>query len=68
MLGRVLEKIGLSAKIVNIVQSLYVDIQELSIYKLGDVETDWVKSERGVRQGCILSPTLFSLYTEKLAA
>ena len=65
MLGIVLEKIGLSDKIVNIVRSMYVDTK--AKYRLGDIETDWVKSERGVRQGCILSPTLFSLYTEELA-
>ena len=66
MLGKVLGKIGLSAKITNIVRSMYVDTR--AKYRLGDIETDWVKSERGVRQGCILSPTLFSLYTEELAA
>ena len=26
--------------------------------------SDWVNIARGVRQGCVLSPTLFSLYTE----
>ena len=65
MLCRVLEKVSLSEKVVNIVRSMYVDTR--AKYKLGNLETDWVMSERGVRQGCILSPTLFSLYTEELA-
>ena len=26
--------------------------------------TDWFQIEKGVRQGCILSPCLFNLYTE----
>ena len=45
---------------------MYVDTR--AKYRLGDTETDRVKSERGVGQGCILSPTLFSLHTEELAA
>ena len=65
MLCKVLEKVGLSEKIVNIVRSMYQNTR--AKYRLGNIETEWVRSERGVRQGCILSPTLFSLYTEELA-
>ena len=28
--------------------------------------TDWFKIEKGVRQGCLLSPCLFNLYTEQI--
>ena len=28
--------------------------------------TDWLKTEKDVRQGCLLSPCLFNLYTEHI--
>ena len=34
---------------------------------LGDIESDWVESKRGVRQGCILSSLLIASHTEELA-
>ena len=43
---------------------MYVDTR--ARYVLGEIESDWVHSRRGVWQGCILSPLLFSVYTEKL--
>ena len=64
MLGRVLSRCGVSEKIVRIISSMYVNTR--AKYALGDIETEWVYSQRGVRQGCILSPLLFSLYTEEL--
>lgn len=45
---------------------MYVDM--ITKYRLRDIEIDWVKSERGAGQGCMLSSTIFSLYTEELAA
>ena len=65
LLIKVLGKVGLPAKVVNIIKSLYLDTR--ATYMLGEFETDWVDIENGVRQGCVMSPTLFNLYTEELA-
>ncbi|KAF2355928.1 Reverse transcriptase domain [Trinorchestia longiramus] len=61
----VLGKIGFSEKIVDIVKSLYENI--CAVDRLGNLVTVQVRSVRGVRQGCTLSPLLFGLYTEELA-
>ena len=42
--------------------NLYAD-QEPTV-RTGHVTTDWFQIRKGVRQGCILSPCLFNLYTE----
>ena len=42
-------------------------MQEHAKYRLGSLEIEWVRSERRVRKGCILSPTLFRLYTKEMA-
>ena len=43
-------------------RNLYAD-QEATV-RTGHGTTDWFKIGKGVRQGCILSPCLFSLYAE----
>lgn len=47
-----LEKVGLSDKVVTIIRSMYVDTR--AKHRLGNLVASWVRSERGVLQGCIL--------------
>ena len=35
-----------------------------AMVRTGHETTDWFQIRKGVRQGCILSPCLFNLYTE----
>ena len=49
----------------SVVQSLYTDVQ--CAVKVNDYLSPLFKVSQGVKQGCILSPTLFSLYINDLA-
>ena len=62
----ILDKLDFSLKICNIIKSVYKKTK--CKYIFGEIETDWVTLERGVRQGCVLSLILFFLHTEELAA
>ena len=54
--------IGVDAKIVYIIEALYKGT-ECAIVIDGHI-TEWFKVKIGVRQGCILSPTLFNIFLE----
>ena len=45
-----------------LLRNLHAD-QEATV-RTGHGTTDWFKTGKGVRQGCILSPCLFNLYAE----
>ena len=45
-----------------LLRNLYAD-QEATV-RTGQGTTDWFQIGKGVRQGCILSPCLFNLYSE----
>ena len=45
-----------------LLRNLYA-AQEATV-RTGHGTTDWIQIEKGVRQGCILSPCLFNLYAE----
>ena len=49
-------------KIIDLIKSLYKEQQSAVQLECGT--TEWFPVSKGVRQGCILSPYLFSLYTK----
>ena len=63
-LWKVLKAMGIRAYAVKALKSLY-DNQEAAV-RYEDELTDWFKIGRGSRQGCLTSPMLFNLYSEKI--
>ena len=55
---------GISDHLTCLLRNLYVG-EEATVRTLY-VATDWFKIEKGVQQGCLLSPCLFNLYTEHI--
>ena len=59
-----LKKMNCHYKITNLIINLYQE--QLAAVRLGSGLTDWFPVKRGVRQVCILSPPIFSMYTETI--
>ena len=57
-----LRRIGADEADVRLLTNLYWE--QKAVVKIGDDRSDWIKIEKGVRQGCVLSPDLFSLYSQ----
>ena len=53
---------GIPDHLTSLLRNLYAG-QEATI-RTGHGTTDWFQIGKGVRQGCVLSPCLFNLYTE----
>ena len=53
---------GTPDHLTSLLRNLYAG-QEVTV-RTGHGTTDWFQIEKGVCQGCILSPCLFNLYTE----
>uniref|UniRef100_A0A8D2KTX7 ribonuclease H n=1 Tax=Varanus komodoensis TaxID=61221 RepID=A0A8D2KTX7_VARKO len=63
-LWQVLKEMGVPDHLICLLRNLYAG-QEATV-RTGHGTTDWFKTEKGVRQGCILSPCLFNLYAEHI--
>ena len=61
---RILDRVGFNEHIINLIRSMYRDT--VAKYEWEGIVIDEVKSERGLRQGCTLSPLLFTLIMEEL--
>ena len=57
-----LEKIGVDGKDIRIIANLYW--HQKAAIKIEDELSPFTSIRRGVRQGCVLSPYLFNIYTE----
>ena len=61
-LWEILKEMGIPDHLTCLLRNLYAG-QEATV-RTGHGTTDWFQIGKGVRQGCILSPCLFNLYTE----
>ena len=63
-LWKILKEMGIPDHLTCLLRHLYAG-QEATV-RTGHGTTDWFQTGKGVRQGCILSPCLFSLYAESI--
>ena len=61
-LWKSLKEMGIPDRLTCLLRNLYAG-QEATV-RTGHGTTDWFQTEKGVRQGCIMSPCLFNLYAE----
>ena len=64
VLWSVMANMGYPAHIIHLIKQLYG--QQKAAVKTSHGLTDWFTIEQGVRQGCILSPHLFNIYSEQI--
>ena len=61
-LRKILKEMGVPDHLTHLLRNLYVGQEET--VRTGHGPTDWFQIRKGIRQGCTLSPCLFTLYAE----
>ena len=59
-----LREIGVDGKYIKIIRNLYWD--KTATVRIMNKLSEDIRIQRGVRQGCFASPTIFNLYTDKI--
>ena len=63
-LFEILREYGIGEDTVKVIQNIYTGSKVKFVWK--GIETDWVETKSGVRQGCPLSPLLFNIYVREV--
>ena len=63
-LRKALKEMGTQDHLTCLLRNLYVGQEAIVRTRYGT--TGWFKIEKGIQQGCLLSPCLFNLYTEHI--
>ena len=63
-LWETMEQMGFPVHIIQLIVNLYKE-QE-SVVRTSNGDTEWFKIERRVRQGCVISPGLYNIYSEHI--
>ena len=58
-----LEAVGIKGKVLEIIKTIY-DAEDRASVKIGNKCSPPFRTNMGVRQGCVLSPTLFNIFLE----
>ena len=61
-LWKILKEMGITDHLTCFLRNLYTD--QAAAFRTGHGTTDWFQIEKGVRQGCILSPCLFNFFVQ----
>ena len=61
-IGKILKEMGIPGHLICLLRNLYANSR--NNVRTGHGTTDWFQIGKEVRQGCVLSPCLFNLYTE----
>jgi len=64
-LWRRLREVGVVGKMWRVLKNVYVKVESSVV--VNEERTEWFELFTGVRQGCILSPTLFAIFIDGLA-
>ena len=59
-----MKKYNISANLIRVIKNLYVKVTSAVLFN-SSIE-DWFRTTVGVRQGCLLSPTLFNIFLVKI--
>ena len=61
-----MKKYDISTNLIRVIKNLYDKATEAVL--LNSSIEDWFRTTVGVRQGCLLSPTLFNIFLERIIA